>query len=225
MTQAMLENTKTVEPGNPLTKTLTPLLLDAVVPTASYYLLSKGFGLSTIAALGWSSVIPAARTIWSFATERRFNALAVLVLATNVVGLVLSLVAGDPRLMMAKEGAASSMVGLAVLGSVFFGKPQMSAALKPWLVKGDAAKSAAWDRLVAGSAPFRRAERLYSGIWGAALLTECVTRVVCVYTLPIDTMAWFGTVILAGAFAVAIAFGGQAVQPMERLLAAETARG
>jgi hypothetical protein len=224
MTQATLENKVTAAPGNQLAKTLTPLLLDAVVPIASYYLLSKGVGLSTMAALGWSSVIPAARAIWGFAKERRFNGLAVMVLATNLVGLVASLIAGDPRLMMAKDSAISSTVGLAILVSAFLSKPLMSTALKPWLVKGDAAKSAAWDRLTVSSTPFRRFERLFSGIWGTALLAECVTRVVCAYTLPIDTMAWFGTVILAAAFGVAIAFGGRAVQPMERLIEAEAAR-
>lgn len=36
---------------------LKPLVVDVVVPMASYYVLSKGFGMSTLAALGWSSVL------------------------------------------------------------------------------------------------------------------------------------------------------------------------
>lgn len=43
---------------------LKPLVVDVVVPMASYYVLSKGFGMSTLAALGWSSVPPALRTVW-----------------------------------------------------------------------------------------------------------------------------------------------------------------
>lgn len=34
-----------------------PLILDVAVPVGSYYLLKNGFGMSTMAALGWSSVV------------------------------------------------------------------------------------------------------------------------------------------------------------------------
>lgn len=34
-----------------------PLLMDVAVPIGSYYLLKSGFGMSTMAALGWSSVV------------------------------------------------------------------------------------------------------------------------------------------------------------------------
>lgn len=224
MSQATIEDTATAKPGSQLAQTLAPLVLDAVVPIASYYLLSKGFGLSTMAALGWSSVLPAARTIWGLAKDRRVNALAALVLTANVAGLVTSLLVGDPRLMLAKDGAVSSTIGIAILVSVFVGQPMMTAGLKPWVVKGNAAKSAAWDSLSTTSAPFRRNERLFSAIWGAALLAECVARVIGAYTLPIDTMTWLGTVMLAAAFGVAIVFGGRAVEPIEKLVAAEAAR-
>ena len=69
--------------------------------------------------------------------------------------------------------------------------------MKPFLVKGDAARAAAWD--AAGgwvSAPFRKAERTFSLVWGVVLLGECVARVVGAYTLPVDTMVWLGTVIM-----------------------------
>lgn len=42
---------------------LTPLILDAGVPLASYYLLTSA-GLSVTAALAWSSVAPAGRVLW-----------------------------------------------------------------------------------------------------------------------------------------------------------------
>ncbi|KAA9150787.1 hypothetical protein FPZ12_040425 [Amycolatopsis acidicola] len=41
----------------------------------------------------------------------------------------------------------SSTIGIAVLVPALAGKPLMTAALKPWIVKGDNARSAAWDRL------------------------------------------------------------------------------
>lgn len=201
-----------------------PLILDVAVPVGSYYLLRNGFGMSTMAALGWSSVVPALRTVWSVVTERKVNALAGLILFVNVVGLALSLVAGDPRLMLAKDSGVSSAVGIGILVSVKLGRPMMTQAMKPFLVKGDVAKGAAWDRLMAGSERFRKAERVFSLVWGGALLGECVARVVGAYTLPIDTMVWLGTVVMVGAMALAFLLSGRlAVVPMEKMLETELA--
>nr|WSY52751.1 hypothetical protein OG999_23265 [Streptomyces sp. NBC_00886] len=202
-----------------------PLLMDVAVPIGSYYLLKSGFGMSTMAALGWSSVVPALRTVWGVVAERKFNAFAALILFVNVVGLLLSLVAGDPRLMLAKDSGVSSAIGIGVLVSVAMGKPMMTVGMKPFLVKGDSAREAAWERLMSGSAAFRRYERRFSVVWGVVLLTECVLRVVGAYTLPVDTMVWLGSVVMVVALGVAmVVSGGLAVEPMGRMLVAEAAR-
>ena len=120
-----------------------PLIVDVAVPLGSYYLCKDAFGMSTFAALAWSSVVPAVRTTWSAVKERKTNALAGLILVVNVVSLLLSFVSGDPRLMLAKDSAVSSTVAIGILVSVALGKPMMTAGLKPFLVKGDAAKEAA----------------------------------------------------------------------------------
>ncbi|SFY47859.1 VC0807 family protein [Streptomyces sp. F-1] len=205
-----------------------PLIVDVAVPLGAYYLLKDAFGASTFAALAWSSVVPAARTLWSLVRERRTNALAGLILAVNVVSLLAGYLSGDPRLMLAKDGAVSSTIGIGILISVRLGRPMMSTAVRPFLVKGDPAKEAAWQRLVAGasarSAAFRKHERTFSAVWGLALLTECVARVVGAYTVPVDTMVWLGTVFLVAAMVIAfVVSGARAAEPMEKLLAAETA--
>ncbi|MFD7071602.1 VC0807 family protein [Streptomyces sp. NPDC059913] len=188
---------------------LLPLLVDVAVPLASYYVL-KGAGLSLFAALAWSSALPAVRTGWGVLRERRLNGLAALILAVNAVSLVTSLLTGDPRLMLAKDSGVSSLIGLAVLVTALKGRPMMTDAVRPWLVKGVPARDAAWQRLAGGSAAasaaFRRAENRFSMVWGAALLGECVVRVVGAYTLPVQTMVWLGTVVMVvtmvGAFLV-----------------------
>ncbi|WP_241740911.1 VC0807 family protein [Streptomyces sp. L2] len=203
-----------------------PLIVDVAVPLGSYYLFKNAFGMSTFAALAWSSVVPAVRTVWSLVKERRTNALAGLILFVNVVSLLLSFVAGDPRLMLAKDGAVSSTVGIGILVSVVLGRPMMSEGMKPFVLKGDPAKAAAWHRLTSGasvrSVAFRRKEMAFSLVWGVALLAECVMRVVGAYTVPIDTMVWLGTVLTVGTLALAfVVSGGLAVEPMEKMLAAE----
>ncbi|MFF4286880.1 VC0807 family protein [Streptomyces sp. NPDC001633] len=222
---------KAGEPGTPentgkaVLRSFVPLIVDAGIPIASYYLLKDGFGLSTVAALGWSSVVPALRTVWDLVSSRRVNGLALLMLVVNVVGLAMTAVAGDARLMMAKDSAVSSTIGIVILLSVRSKRPLMTAGLKPFVTKGSAAGDAAWDRLLAESAAFRRAERRFSVIWGATLLTECVLKVVGAYTLPVDTMVWLGTVMTVVAILVAMFLGGgSCADPMEKMVAAEVTR-
>lgn len=209
------------------TKTnLAPLVVDVAVPIGAYYLLKDGLGMSTLMALGLSSVVPAVRTGWGVVKERTANGLAALILFVNIVGLLLSFVVGDPRLMLAKDSGVSSAIGISVLVSVAMGKPMMTAGMKPWLVKGIAEREAAWARLRDGSADFRQAERLFSMVWGVVLLGECVVRVVGVYTLPVDTMVWLGSVILVVSMTLAfLVSGALAAGPMARMLIAETKAG
>ncbi|WP_420311463.1 VC0807 family protein [Streptomyces sp. YS-B37] len=209
-----------------LKKNFAPLLMDVAVPIGSYYLLKSAFGMSTVAALGWSSVVPAVRTVWGVVAERTINAFAALILFVNVVGLLLSFVAGDPRLMLAKDSGISSAVGIGILVSVVMGKPMMTAGMKPFLVKGDPARDAAFERLLSGSAAFQRAERRFSLVWGVMLLAECIARIVGVYTLPVDTMVWLGTVVMIGTIAVtSVISGGVAVGPMAEMIDAELKTG
>ncbi|MEU8752171.1 VC0807 family protein [Streptomyces chartreusis] len=199
-----------------------PLLIDVAVPIGAYYLLKNGFGMSTLMALALSSIVPAVRTGWGVLKSREVNGMAALILFVNVVSLLLSFVAGDPRLMIAKDSAVSSTIGIGVIVSVVLGKPMMTAGMKPWVVKGDAGREAAWARLHAGSARFRRAERMFSLVWGVVLLAECVVRVVGAYTLPVGTMVWAGNVIMVVAMALGFVVGGAlGAGPMAAMVVAE----
>lgn len=205
-------------PRQALLDSMMPLLVDVAVPLASYYLL-KAAGMGTFGALAWSSVVPAVRTAWGVVRDRRLNRLAALMVTVNVVGLLLSLVAGDPRLMLLKDSGVSSTIGLVFLVSALRGRPMLSAGLRPWLTRGEAAKSAAYQRLSTGSDAFRRAETRFSAVWGVALLAECVVRAVGAYTVPVETMVWAGTVVLVGAMVLAFVVSGRvAVVPMERMI-------
>ncbi|MGW3494347.1 VC0807 family protein [Streptomyces sp. NPDC001020] len=214
--------TNTVTQRQSKKNSFAPLIMDVAVPVGSYYLFKNGFGASTLMALGLSSVLPAVRTAWGAIKERKVNGLAALILFVNVVGLSLSFNAGDPRLMLAKDSAASSAIGIGILVSVALGKPMMTAGMKPWLVKGDAVREAAFARLQSQSPAFQRAERVFSLVWGAILLTECVVRVVGAYTLPADTMVWLGSVIMGVSLLLAfLVSGALAAGPMVGMLAAE----
>lgn len=205
------------QPGA-LKQTLAPLAIDIAIPLGGFYLLHTGFGIGTAAALGFSSVVPAVRTIAAAVAKREANALAALMLTVNLVAIALTFVTGSARLMIAKDSGVSSVIALSILWSVRGGKPMMSAGLKPFVTKGNALRIAAWDELKADSAAFRAKENLYSLIWGAWLLAECVARLAGAFLLAPSTMAWLGTVVLVVAIGAACVTGGAAVEPLEKLV-------
>jgi hypothetical protein len=209
------------QPRN-LRATLLPLVLDIAIPLGLYYGLRDGLGVSLVGSLAASSVLPAVQSVIQFARNRRFEGLAILMLAVNVAGLIISFTTGDARLMMAKDSVISSVVGLGLLLSVWRGAPLMSAGLKPWVTKGNPAKTEAWDRLRETSARFRALEKRYSLIWAVALLADCAGRVAGAFTLPVATMVWLSTVLVVGAIAAAVVVsGGAAAEPMEQLVKRE----
>ena len=210
--------------GRPgLAAALRPLAIDVGVPLGAYYLLRDALGVSLWLSLALSGIGPAVRSVAGLVAERRLNLLAVLMLAVSLAGIGVSFVTGDPRAMIAKDSAISSVIAFAILGSVVLRRPLMSAGLKPFMTRGHAERIAAWDRLAATSGRFRRLERAFSTIWGLALLAECVARLVGAYTLPVTTMVWLGTVMTLGSIGVAIVAGGAAAGPIQKMIDAEAA--
>lgn len=200
---------------------LGPIVIDVAVPLAVYYAAHGMFGLGQAASLTLGSAVPAVRTAAGLLRDRTVNGLALVMLVVNVVGVALSAVTGDPRLMIAKDGALSSVIGGSMIVSVLAGKPLMTAGLRPFVVKGDAARAAAWERLAAGSAAFRRDERGFTLVWGTVLVAECGAKVAGAYTLPVETMVWLGTVLLAAAVALGVLAGNVFAGRMARQVVAE----
>jgi hypothetical protein len=203
-------------------RSLVPLVVDVGIPVGSYYLLHSGLGLSLWLSLALSSVVPAVRSVTGLVAQRELNVLALLMLFVNVAGIAVSFATGDPRLMIAKDSMISSVIAVAILVSVAARRPLMTAGLKPFLTRGTSGRTAAWDRLAAGSARFRRLEGTYSAIWGVALLADCVARLIGAFTLPVSTMVWLGTALTGAAIGIAITAGGVAAAPMQKLIEAET---
>ncbi len=204
--------------GKSWKSTVRPLLLDVAVPVGGYYLLHAALGINLVLALALASVVPAVRTVTTLVSGKKFNAVAALMLVVNLVGIGLSFVTGDPRVMFAKDSGVSSVIGLAILVSAFGPKPLMSEAAKPLTTRGETVRIAAWDRLSRESRRFLGLERLFSVIWGTCLLAECVTRLVCAFTLPVPTMAWLGSVLTVAGIFLAMVLGGTATRPLKQLV-------
>ncbi|XVQ87661.1 VC0807 family protein [Microbispora siamensis] len=203
---------------------LMPLALDVAAPMACYYLLHGAFGMSEVTALAVSGVIPAVRVVAGIVRDRTLNGLAGLTLAVNVAGIALSFVTGDARMMIAKDSALSGVISLFMMLSAFTARPVMTPGMRAFITRGNAVREAAWERL-ASSARFRRAERRFTGIWGGAMLADCVARLIGAFTLPVSTMVWLSNVLLIAALVVGLliagAFGSGPIMMMVNIEARE----
>jgi hypothetical protein len=214
---------ETPRPAPPLAG-LRALVIDLGIPLGSYYLLRQA-GCDVVTALALSSIAPAAHTVLDLVRGRVANGLAVLVLVVNVASVAVSFWSGNPRIMLAKDGAVSSAIGIAILFSVLASRPLMTAAMRPFIVRGDAARDAAFGRLLGTSARFRSLERWFSVVWGIACLGECAGRVACAFTLPVSTTVWLSTVLMMASIGTGIVVGSFFSFPMQKMVQAEAAPG
>ncbi|WP_410637364.1 VC0807 family protein [Amycolatopsis sp. lyj-346] len=206
----------TNQPASTLVKTLA---IEIAVPTGVYYGL-HALGASDFAALAVAGVFPLVRTLHQFARHRTLNGLALVVLITNVVGMLLTFVSGDARMLIAKDSLGSGITGLVVLASAFTAAPIMTRTMRPFLTRGKAENEAAWERLN-GTARFDAILRRCSVIWGIGFVLESSVRIVGAFTLPIPTMVWLSTAIFAGSFAVIMVVSGHVAKQAGKLIAAD----
>jgi hypothetical protein len=196
------------------------LLLDVAVPVGSYYA-ARAAGADLFTALVISSALPLVRTGTALVRGRRVDGLALLVLVVNAAGLAVSFWSGNPRFMLAKDGVTTAVLGIAVLISVLANRPLMTAGMRPFVTKGNAAKDAAFGRLLASSGRFGQLNRRFSVVWGIAFLAECAARVTCAVTLPVNTTMWLSNVLLGVCILAAVIVGGRFADKMEKLVSAE----
>jgi hypothetical protein len=157
------------------------------------YTLLRSAGLSTVAALVISGILPALGIVIGAVVDRRLDLIGVVVLAGLVVGTVAGLVSHNARLYLI-EGAVPSLVfALACLGSLRSAKPLIYRfaveLLGPGTAKGREVV-AAWQY-----PGFRRAFRVITAVWGVAYLIEVAARLVVVETTSTGIALLFSKLI------------------------------
>jgi hypothetical protein len=157
------------------------------------YTLLRSAGLSTLAALVVSGILPALGIVIGAVVDRRLDIIGVVVLAGLVVGTVGGLVSHNARLYLV-EGAVPSLVfALACLGSLRSAKPLIYRfaveLLGPGTPKGREVV-AAWQY-----PGFRRAFRVITATWGVAYLIEVAARLVVVETTSTGIALLFSKLI------------------------------
>lgn len=176
-------------------------VIDIGAPIALYYLL-HGAGVSNLVALSAGAAVPACSALVALLTKRRADGVALLVLATFLISIGTSVVAHNPRFLLAKEGLITGVWGVWFIASVAARRPAAFVFARPLMEGRRVFAAYSWDALWQAQSAFRRIWRISSVIWGAALLADAAIRVAMSYSLPVHVVPGLSGILWPVTFVV-----------------------
>ncbi|MEU9126194.1 VC0807 family protein [Streptomyces sp. NPDC048506] len=176
---------------------------DVALPLGLYYGLRLA-GVNQWLALVVSSVVPVVQLIRRLAIERRVSGTTLFTLSITVCSAAVTLLTGDPRLLLARESYFTAILGLWMAGSVPTRRPFVYMATVKLLPEATARE---WEAKWEGISGFRRAMRVMTAAWSAAFLLDSVARVVMAYTLPVDLVPVLSAALLIAMLVVVVRLG------------------
>jgi len=165
---------------------LVGVLVDLVAPLATFYGL-RAAGVGLYLALLAGALASAAGAAWSLARARRITGMTGFAVTTMLLGVVVALLTGSPRFLLAREGWLTAVTGVWFVASIAGRRPLHYLFSRPllegrWRWPGD------WESLWDRSPRFRRMWRISALLWGLGTLADSAARVTMAYTLPVDTV-------------------------------------
>ena len=155
------------------------LVFDLGGPLLAYSLL-RSAGMSAVAALVLSGVLPALGIVIGALADRRLDVIGVVVLAGLLVGTLLGLTSHNARIYLLEGSVPSAVFALGCLFSLRLRRPLIF-RLAVEILGPDTRKGR--DVTAAWRYPgFRRAFQMLTVAWGAGYLAEAAIRVAIVIT-------------------------------------------
>jgi hypothetical protein len=176
------------------------VLIGIAIPTVLYYAL-RAAGASVYLALVVSTLLSAVPAVYSLLRHRRVDALSTYFSAMMLGGLVVVLVPGSTRFLLAREGLMTGVTGVWFLLSVRAARPLAYHFTRP-LLEGRFRWPSGWDQLWETSSKFRRMWKVSSVIFGLGLLSDAVIRGILAYTVRPDLVPALGLGLYVGTVVV-----------------------
>ena len=160
------------------------------LPSVTFYLLRLG-GVGLYASLVASTLVSAVPALVDLVRGRRPSGLSTYVTAMTLGGLVVTLVPGSTRFLLARESIMTGVTGVWFLASTRGSRPLAYLFTRP-LVEGRFRWPDHWDQLWEVSPRFARMWRVSSVLFGVGLLLDAALRVVLAYTVSPDLVPALG---------------------------------
>ncbi|HTK10137.1 MAG TPA: VC0807 family protein [Ktedonobacteraceae bacterium] len=186
-----------MKPGSTFRGLAYSIIINAVFPYIIYTLLKNYTSVSELVALLISGVPPIIDTIVGVIRKGRVDLIAGIALASIVIGIVLFLVGGSPRVYLIRESFFTAAIGLSYLVSMLFPKP-LGFYFARAFVTGNVPEKVEWFNSLWQYPHFRRSMRVTTVVWGIGFLLEVVIRTYLVVTLTIPQFLLISPFVLYG---------------------------
>ena len=175
--------------------------LNGILPWLVFSYLTESLHWSEYHGLLAITSIPTAVGLFEFFRERRVDAIAILSLVSIVIGLAMTAVTDDVRLLQVRESYLTLIIGLLMLGSVLAKKP-----LLYWMAHSQAQRQGTAENLRrAWEDPAMR--RFFSVLtvgWGVTLLLEFAVKIWMIETMTMARVLFWSPFALYGITGLAV---------------------
>lgn len=192
-----------LDPG--MTAMVRSMAVDLGLPVLTYYGL-HALGAGDTAALLAGTLAAGARLVWVAVRSRSLSHFSIMMGALFGIGLLFTLLTGDPRFLLIKHSVMSAVVGSLFLVTAWRGDKPLTLSAQQSFVPSKAAELAAEYATNAG---VRHGHRVASTVWGGGLLAEAALRAVLVYLLPVDVMVGLSTGLTVLTFVLLIGWNAR----------------
>lgn len=162
---------------------LSLMLVHAILPLLIFLLMKNEFHQSQFLSLLATSAPSMLMSLLGIVHKRRFDFWANMVLLGIGVGLIVTLVSNDPRLLLIRDSFFTTAFGLAFLLSLLFPKPLIYYT-RSFLHAHDPEQAQQYAMRWQMDRSWRIKMRAQTFIWGLGLLLEAAVRVPLVFILP-----------------------------------------
>ena len=190
--------------GNPkqIVRSLLPtIVINGILPFIIYIMMKNLLHQSDFLSLIATGVPSTLASLASIVRNRRIDFIAGVVLLGIVVGLLVTLISHDAKLLLVRESFFTMAFGLAFLVSLLFPKPLIYYAARAVRAGNDPEQLRSFESRWQ-DVPFRIAIRIQSAIWGVGLLLEATVRFLLVFTLSVAQFLVISPFVLWGVIAL-----------------------
>lgn len=169
------------------------IVMDIVLPTLTYFLLTGLTHVDEVPALLISGIWPAIEITVVNVRQRHLDEFGVFVLVGIGLGVVTTLLSDNARAVFMKDSITTGLLGLVMLATLV-GKPLTYYLGRRFATDGSKAQRDWWDGLWKHP-QFRRVQRHLGAVWGIALVAEAAIRAVLTWRLGTSAMVVVNNVV------------------------------
>ncbi|CAK4707872.1 hypothetical protein LEN26_016634 [Aphanomyces euteiches] len=171
------------------------VIVNVVLPLIFYHIASKR--TTQVVALVLSGIPPAADAAYTMVRDRRIDILSSMTVVSIALSAVISTLTHDPELLLVKDSMFTLIIGTTFWLSTVCAKEDLMWTYNRQLRGPDS--KADLDAVYA-EPEVRSRSNFICRVWGTGLLFEAAVRVVLVYTIPVDAMAYVSPILIVVSF-------------------------